>query len=181
MPSYLTAIYNGCFREEIFPKMWKKAKLISGKEGSDEVSKYRPMSLIDSNGKVLEKLIINRINHHVYSRGYMNEKQFEFRPQKSTVDAALTIKTFVQESLDKGDVIALITLDVQGTFDAAWWPGVLRELKENKCPIKLYNLTRSYFTQRTKAMTMNSLRIEKNVSRGCPQGSCYGPGLWNLV
>jgi len=37
------------------------------------------------------------------------------------VDAALTIKTFVQESLDAGDVIALISLDVQGAFDAAWW------------------------------------------------------------
>jgi len=26
----------------------------------------------------------------------------------------------------------------------------------------------------------NSLRTEKPVSRGCPQGSCCGPGLWNL-
>ena len=72
---------------------------------------------------MFEKLLITRINHHVYSRGYMNEKQFGFRPQKSTVEAALTIKTFVQESLDAGDVIALISLDVQGAFDAAWWAG----------------------------------------------------------
>jgi hypothetical protein len=50
------------------------------------------------------------------------------------VDAALTIKTFVQESLDAGDVIALISLDVQGAFDAALWLGVLREMKESKCP-----------------------------------------------
>ena len=62
------------------------------------------------------------------------------------VDAVLTIKYFVQEILDAGEVIALISLDVQGAFDAAWWPGVLREMKESKCPKNLCNLTRRYFT-----------------------------------
>jgi hypothetical protein len=93
-----------------------------GNEGSDDVSKFRPINLLDSGGKVLEKLIIDRINHHVYSRGYMSDNQFGFRPQKSTVDAALVIKDLVRESLDSGEVIALVSLDVQGAFDAAWWP-----------------------------------------------------------
>ena len=49
----------------------------------------------------------------------MNENQFGFRPQKSTVDAALAIKAFDQEILDAGEVIAPISLNVQGAFDAA--------------------------------------------------------------
>ena len=60
------------------------------------------------------------------------------------------------------------------------WPGILKELKESKCPKNLYNPTKSYFTQRSAALAMNNLRIEKPVSRGSPQGSCVGPGLWNL-
>jgi hypothetical protein len=183
LPRYLTAIYNGCLREGVFPKRWKKTRLMPivqpGKEESDEVSKYHPISLLDSGGKVLEKFLINRINHHVYSRGHMNENQFGFRPQKSTIDAAMAIKTFVQESLNAGEVIALISLDVQGAFDAAWWPGVLRELKESKCPKNLYNLMMSYFTQRTAALMMNSLRTGEPVNRGRPHGSCCGPGFWN--
>jgi hypothetical protein len=63
-----------------------------GQEGSVDVSKFRPISLLDIGGKVLEKIMINRINHHVYSLGYMNENQFGFRPQKSTIDAAMAIK-----------------------------------------------------------------------------------------
>ena len=184
LPKYLTTIYNGCLKEGVFPKRWKKAKLIPivkpGKEGSDEVNMFRPISLLDSGGKVLEKLLTNRINHHVFSRGHMNENQFGFRPQKSMVDAAMAIKAFVQESLDAGDVIALISFDIQGAFDAAWWPGVLSELKECKCPKNLYKLTMSYFTQHTAALSTNSLRTEKAITRGCPQGSCCGPGFWNL-
>ena len=38
---------------------------------------------------------------------------------KSTVDAAMAIKKFVQESLDAGEATALISLEVQGSFDAA--------------------------------------------------------------
>ena len=93
LPKCLTAIYNGCLKEGVFPNRWKKAKFIPivkpGKEGSDEVNKFRPISLLGSGGKVLEKLLINRINHHVYSREHMSDNQFELRPQKSTVDAAL--------------------------------------------------------------------------------------------
>jgi hypothetical protein len=74
----------------------------------------------------------------------------------------------------------MVSLDVQGAFDAAWWPGILRELIEQKCPKNLYKLTMSYFTQRTAAVATNSLKAEKNVTRGCPQGSCSGPGFWNL-
>jgi hypothetical protein len=112
LPRYRTAIYNGCLRDGVFPKRWKKARIIPivkpGKQGSEEVFKFRPISLIDSSGKVLEKLRINRINYHAFSRGHMNENQFGFRPQKSTVDTAMAIKAFVQESLDAGEVIALI-------------------------------------------------------------------------
>ena len=153
LPRYLAAIYNVCLREGVFPKRWKKARIIPivkpGKEVSDDVGKYRPVSLLDSGGKVLEKFLINRINHHVYSKGLMNENQFGFRPQKSTVEAAMAIKIFVHESLEAGEVMALIRLDVQMAFDTAWWPGILKELKESKCPKNLYNLTQSYFTQRT--------------------------------
>ena len=85
LPRYLTAIYNRCLKEGVFPKRWKKANIIPivkpGKEDSDEVSKFRPISLIDTGDKVLEKLLINRINHHVFSRGYMNDNQFGFKPK----------------------------------------------------------------------------------------------------
>jgi len=32
----------------------------------------------------------------------------------------MVVKVFVQENLAAGDVIVLVSLDVQGAFDAAW-------------------------------------------------------------
>ena len=139
-----------------------------------------PISLLDTGWKVLEKLLINRLNHHVYSREHMNENQFGFRPQKSTIDAAMVVKEFVQDSLATRDVIALMSLDVQGSFDAGWWPAVLKEMRDCGSPKILYKLTKSNFTERTTILATNSIRMEKQLSRGCPQGACSAPGYWNL-
>ena len=48
------------------------------------------------------------------------------------------------------------------------------------CPKNLYNVSKSYFRQRTAILSSNSIRLQKTVSKGFPQGSCYGPGFWNL-
>jgi hypothetical protein len=39
----------------------------------------------------------------------MSDNQFGFRPQNSTVDAALLIKNFAQESLDAEEDTALVS------------------------------------------------------------------------
>jgi hypothetical protein len=130
LPRYIKAIYNGCLKESKFPKRWKTALILPiikpAKEGSQEVNKFRPISLLDIGGEVLEKVLINRINHHVYSNGYMNENQYEFRPQKCTIDIDMEIKIFLQQSLARGKVIAIVSLYVEEAFDAAWWTGIFK-------------------------------------------------------
>jgi hypothetical protein len=45
----------------------------------------------------------------------------------------------------------------------------------------LFNLSRSYFSDRTASLHGNTLKIEKPVTIGCPQGSCSGPGYWDIL
>jgi hypothetical protein len=58
------------------------------------VEKYRPIRLINIGGKILEKLLIDRINHDLYSKRLVNENQFGFCPQRSTLDASMAGKRF---------------------------------------------------------------------------------------
>ena len=182
-PNFITALYNGCLRQGTFPTRWKRAKMTPiskpGKEKSEEVSEFRPISLLIVGGKTFEKVLINRINYYANLHDSLNTHQYGFTPQKSTTDAAVEIKNYVMEGLAGGEVIALISLYVSGAFDAAFWPSILNGLIECGCPKNLYNLTKSYFSNRTVVLSCNSLQIEE-VSRGCPQGSCCGPGYWNI-
>jgi hypothetical protein len=92
----------------------------------------------------------------------------------------MDLKELVQESLKEGSYIALISLDFQGPFDAAWWPGIINSLKDLQCPRNLYNLCVSYFNERKAVLTLNSRQQQRAISKGCPQGSASGPGFWNI-
>jgi hypothetical protein len=92
----LHTIYNECLIRGTFPKKWKKVKIVPitkpGQENSMEVTKFRPISLINGAGKVMEKLLTNRIMHHVYRNELLNGDQYGFIPQKNAIDAALLVK-----------------------------------------------------------------------------------------
>jgi len=83
-PKYITAMYNWCLRKGVFPKRWKRAKLMPivkpGKEVSEEVTKFRPISLLNIEGKIMEKMLISRINYWAYSTNFLNDNQYGFTP-----------------------------------------------------------------------------------------------------
>ena len=174
LPKYITAIYNGCLKNGIFPTRWKRAKLIPiikpGCEKSHEVSKYRPISLLNVGGKVLEKLLINRINHHLFTNDYASNNQYGFTPQRNTTDAALAAREYIEEGFGTGEVVALVSLDVAGAFNSAWWPSILKTLRDCGCPRNLLNLTKSYFTNRVAILQTNNNTIEAEITKGAPKG-----------
>jgi hypothetical protein len=148
LPKSTTALYNGCLRMACFPRRLKTAITISiikpRKDTSNDIDKYRPTSLISTLAKVLEKVLINRIMHYMHSHNLLSQNQYALTPQASTVDAVMDLKDCAQRSMEEGQYVALISLDVKGAFDAGWWPGILFSLTTLKCPRNLYNLCGSY-------------------------------------
>jgi hypothetical protein len=53
-------------------------------------------------------------------------------------------------------------------------------VRDFNCPRNLLKLSKEYFN-RTAVMTSNNSTIERRMTKGCPQGSCCGPGIWNLL
>ena len=107
---------------------WKRTKLVPitklGKDNSEDVTKFRLISLINTGWKILEKLFINGINHHVFSHNSMNKNQYGFTPQKSTNFAGMTLKNFATDGLRAEDVVVIVSLDVKDNFDADGWPEI---------------------------------------------------------
>jgi len=92
----------------------------------------------------------------------------------------MALKEFVQESINDGQYVVVISLDVKGAFDAAWWHGILATLRNLGCPGNLYKLCVSYLNERTAFITKNNGIEQRKISKGCPQGSASGPGFWNI-
>ena len=119
-PRIITTIYNQCLKRGCFRKPWKIAKVIPvtkpAKVNSLDPSKCRLFSLLNMGGKILEKLLINRINHHLYKHELLTDRKFGFTPQRNTIDATMEAKSFIEPVLENIDLAIMTSLDVQGTY-----------------------------------------------------------------
>jgi len=75
--------------------------------------------LLNVAGKVLDKLMINRILLHVHSNVGLNSNQYGFIPQRRTVDTAMAVKVIIEENLKQKNCTSVVSLDIRGAFDAA--------------------------------------------------------------
>ena len=44
---------------------------------------------------------------HLYKTDFLNDNQFGFTPQKSTTDAAMAVKQFIEPELERGRVVIM--------------------------------------------------------------------------
>lgn len=180
-PQIIYNLLNNCFREEIFPDLWKVTRLKVILKGHNKdrklLSSYRPISLIPTMSKVFERIIIERLQTSYRLEELENPNQYGFRPERSTEDAIAHLLRSIKNT-DKKYVVTIF-IDIQGAFDNLWWPAIIRRLINAKCSSKLINIIKSYFKNRKVNILTKYEKFTAKMERGCPQGSVLGPVAWN--
>ncbi|GBM81847.1 Retrovirus-related Pol polyprotein from type-1 retrotransposable element R1 [Araneus ventricosus] len=183
-PFILRIIFNKCLQLGSFPRAWKTAKLvlINKPDKDPEIPKsYRPICLISVIGKVLDKLLPQRITHLLVTRNMLHPNQHGFRKEKSCETANYALWKTINSALKSRQKIAIVSLDVSGAFDSVWRPSVLQQLTKAECPGNIYNLVNDYLQNRKIEFHYNNKIWKFDTERGVPQGSCSGPLYWNMV
>jgi hypothetical protein len=91
---------NAILQTQYFPVAWKHARVFSIlKPRKDPAlpSSYRPISLLDTIGKLFEKILLSRILHEMSGSGLLRDEQFGFRPKHSTALQLARLVESVQE------------------------------------------------------------------------------------
>jgi hypothetical protein len=65
------------------------------------MSNYRPISLLTTFSKVLEKVMLNRLNHSLITNNILVSEEFGFRKGISTENAIFKLTESVLKSLNK--------------------------------------------------------------------------------
>jgi len=185
-PDMFRTVLQKCLDEGHFPDRWKIQKLVllpkPGKPPEDPVS-YRPICLLDTLGKLLEKIILNRLTKCTESELGLSEMQFGFRKGKSTVDAIRTVMESVEKASKQkrrgNRFCAVITIDVKNAFNSASWETIAEALHRMRVPDYLCRILRSYFQNRILVYETARGQRSIRVTAGVPQGSILGPTLWN--
>jgi hypothetical protein len=116
----LVQIFNAILLTHHFPTVWKHARVISIlKPGKDLAlpSSYRPISLLDTIGKLSEKILLARILHVVIERGLMRNEHFGFRPRHSTSVQLARLVERITRNFGEKRLTGAVFLDENKAFD----------------------------------------------------------------
>ena len=115
----LKILFNYMFEFGIFPNCFKTAKVIPIYKQGDkmEMGNYRPISILSTFSKILEKLIYNRTQSFLEKLFIILPTQYGFRPAYSTSHAMTDILTSTLDNINVNKNTALLLLDLKKAFD----------------------------------------------------------------
>lgn len=178
----LTSIFNSILRLSYIPSIWKHSIIIlihkTGKP-PDVLSSYRPISLLPTLSKILEKIILKRIYPILNEKKIIPNAQFGFRNKHSSLHQLHRIVDNIASSLEQKRFCSGVFLDIAQAFDRVWHEGLLFKLQF--LPTPLYLTIKSFLSNRTFAVRCeDEISISHPIIAGVPQGSILSPTLYNI-
>ena len=151
---------------------WLKSNVIPiFKKGSKHSpSNYRPISLTSLVGKILERLILNRINIFLDRQKILHPSQHGFRQGHSCQTQLLESVHLWAESLDRGSSTHIIFLDFSKAFDSVPHQKLLIKLEHIGIRGQILNWIQAFLYNRQQRVVISGQASEwASVTSGVPQ------------
>jgi hypothetical protein len=153
------------------------------KPGKDPTvpSSYRPISLLETVGKLFEKILLARVLREVNERGLLHDEQFGFRPRHSTTLQLACLVERVNRNFHEMRLTGVVFLDVAEAFDIVWVKGLLYKLSVLYFPSYLVKTIFSYLDCRTfQTFLQSATSICRGMPSGVARGGLVSPVLFGL-
>ena len=177
----LTYIFNRSLSERVFPTKWKRSKIIPiHKSGNKTLpNNYRPISILPSVSKILEKLVQMQLSDYLKRNNILSEAQSGFRKNHSTISSLLKVTDDWLTAIDRGLFTGAVFIDLRKAFDTVDPSILLQKLRSIGVSLDCLPWFASYLTDRRIFTVVNSLTSsESSIEYGVPQGSILGPLLF---
>ena len=181
----LAELFNRSIREGVFPEAMKLSDTVPLYKSKDhsETTNYRPVSLLITISKLLEKAIHTRVYEFLEETKQMYQSQYGFRKKHSCETAVAELVANIIKNIEEGKYTLGIFLDLSKAFDTLSHELLLRKLDRYGIRGIPLNWFESYLQGRklrVKCNTSSGLHYSDyyDVDYGAPQGSCLGPLLF---
>ena len=179
----LTHIINTSLETSLFPNKWKEANVVPIPKAGDlsEVSNFRPISLLPTPGKILEKIVHTQLEAHLEENNLITELQHGFRKGRSTLHAVTQLVNHIALNLNNQTPTVALFIDFRKAFDCLQYPTLLAKLASLNLSKQTVDWLKDYLTDRRQQTLANGTASALDrITQGVPQGSILGPLLYIL-
>jgi hypothetical protein len=177
----LAHIFNLSLNQGAFPEKLKNCRVIPVFKAGDQldVDNYRPISLLSSVSKILEKIVADKLVHHLLSNNLLYQHQYGFLPKRSTEQNLLHIVNYITNALNDGMYCLGVFLDLRKAFDVCSHEILLKKLKKMGIQGNAHKWFTSYLSNRAQCVDISGNFSELiNLDISVIQGSTLGPILF---
>ena len=177
----LAHIFNLSLSGGVFPSKLKLCRVIPiFKAGNPlECDNYRPISLLSSISKVLEKIVSKKLIDHLLTNDLLYTHQYGFLPGRSTEHNLLQITNYISQALNEGNYCVGVFLDLKKAFDVCSHEILLEKIKKMGIRGVAYNWFKNYLAGRSQFVDINGCKSDPlNLDISVIQGSTLGPILF---
>ena len=181
----ITYIINRSIESGVFPCIWKNAKVnpIFKSGDKDNVNNYRPISILPTLSKIIEKWIEKNLMLYLDKHTLLHKNQSGFRKNHSTESALILMKDTWLKAINEGKLVGSAMIDFRKAFDL-----VDHQFFFSVQKLRIYKFSestllwfKSYLNERTQQVVINNLNSTSgDVVCGVPQGSILVPILFLL-
>lgn len=187
----LACIINKSFEQGYFPSLLKTAKIYpKHKKGSlTKVENYRPISLVSTFSKIIEKVALKRMIEHLQKHELLTKHQHGFLKGRSATTALISLVESITDQLENNKLVTAVMVDYSKAFDCLGHDIILTKLANLGIKGNSLDWVASYLKGRQQVVQIQTVNSGKRktytskaqpTTRGVPQGSVLGPFLFTL-
>jgi hypothetical protein len=179
----LTKCFNEALQSGVVPSQWKDViiSILFKKGDKRDCNNYRGLSLITHIGKLLERLIQNRLLPFAENNNVFPESQHGFRPDRSTVDAIYVSRLVSGSAKEHQRPLYKCFVDLTKAYDKVDRETLWKVLALRGIPPKMVQLIRAlHIGAQARVKVSGNLSSPFQLERGLKQGSVFAPLLFNI-
>ena len=177
-------LINEYWESHTFPPDWRLALVLPvPKPGKDHFypTNYRPIALTSCLCKTTERMVNERLIHHLEKNKILTKFQCGFRNDKSTTDQLVRLETYVRDAFIKGQHATAVFFDLHKAYDTTWKHGILKDLYDMGLRGNLPIFIQNFLSLRSFSVLYGATSSDfYSQEEGVPQGAILSTTLFNI-